>query len=547
MVTDDYRDKRFLIVDDFESFQQILKRLLHDLNVKSIDTALSGSKALKLCEERTYDVIFCDFDLGKGQNGLQLIEEMRHKHLLGSGTICIIVTADSSRDAVIGSLEYKPDAYMNKPISSAELKSRLIKCLKQKNELHDINHLIDSNKLTQAIALCGQKINENSRQKNWCLKTKGQLLIRCKKWDDAEALYKTVLKGRKLFWAQLGYADVLAAKQEYQAALTAYQLAYQENSASLEAYEGAARMLINLGKPQEAQKILEQISHISARSVSRQKLLADVSKINGDFDAAAKASRKVVRLAENSIHKNAENELDLADNLTEAALHTSDDKKIRAYAKEAISTLQNTHKDNTDQNIKIQSKLIESRAYNSINDKTNAEQALDLAEKRINKNGSIANLRTQLELTKSYLQSGHKEKATTLLAQLAEQYKDNPEICAKLDKITDEPVSKIGKLDVIKANKEGIKMFDDGNYLEAVQCFLKATKNFPKHVGLRLNIIQSFIFQIKKASVNLDILEQCEKHLAVVKNIQNDHPQYKRYKSISKTLDLIIKNTKKEN
>ena len=255
----------------------------------------------------------------------------------------------------------------------------------------------------------------------------------------------------------------------------------------------------------------------------------------------------MVRLAENSIHKNAENELDLADNLTEAALHSSDDKKIRAYAKEAISTLQNTHKDNADQNIKIQSKLIESRAYNSINDKTNAEQALDLAEKRINKNGSIANLRTQLELTKSYLQSGHKEKATTLLAQLADQYKDNPEICAKLDKITDEPVSKIGKLDVIKANKEGIKMFDDGNYLEAVQCFLKATKNFPKHVGLRLNIIQSFIFQIKKASVNLDILEQCEKHLAVVKNIQNDHPQYKRYKSISKTLDLIIKNTKKEN
>jgi len=542
VVTDDYRDKRFLIVDDFESFQQILKRLLHDLNVKSIDTALNASKALKLCEDHEYDVIFCDFDLGKGQNGLQLIEEMRHKHLLGSGTICIIVTADSSRDAVVGSLEYKPDAYMNKPISSAELKSRLIKCLKQKNELHDINHAIDSKNFSLAISLCDEKINSNSRQKNWCLKTKGQLLIQCKRWDDAEILFQGVLKNRQLFWAQLGYADVLAAKEQYEAALGAYQLAYKENSSSLEAYEGAARMLINLGNPQDAQKILEQISHISARSVSRQKLLADVSKINGDFDAAAKASRKVVRLAENSIHKNAENELDLADNLTEAALHSSDEKKIKAYAKEAISTLQVTHKENTDQDIKIQSKLIESRAYSSINDKVRAEQALDSAEKRINKNGSIANLRTQLELAKSYLQSGHKDKATSLLSKLAEEYKDNPDVSAKLDKITDEPVSKVGKVDVIKANKDGIQMFESGDYLQAVQCFLRATKNFPKHIGLRLNIIQSLIFQMKKVGINQDILRQCQQHLSVVKNISTDHPQHKRYLSIGKTLSILNKN-----
>ncbi len=543
MITDDYRDKRFLIVDDFESFQQILKRLLHDLNVKSIDTALNAVKALKSCEEHQYDVIFCDFDLGKGQNGLQLMEELRHKNLLGSGTVFIIVTADSSRDAVIGSLEYKPDAYMNKPISSAELKSRLVKCLKQKNELNDINEAIDSKKFGHAIKLCDEKIKSNSRQKNWCLKTKGQLLIQLKKWDEAEVLFKTVLKSRQLFWAQLGYADVLAAKDQHNDALTAYRLAYQENSASLEAYEGAARMLINLGNPQEAQKILEQISHISSRSVSRQRLLSDVSKINGDFESAAKASRKVVRLAENSIHKNAENELDLADTLTEAALHSSDNKKIKAFAKEALSTLQQTHKDNTDQEIKIQSKLIESRAYTSINDKKSAEKSLESAEKRIEKNGGISNLRTQLELAKSYLQNGHKDKANQLLYKLAEEYKNNPEVSAKLDKVLDEPISKIGKHDVIKANKEGIQMFEAGDYLEAVQCFLKATKNFPKHIGLRLNIIQSLIFQMKKSGLKPEILRQCDQHLSILKGINTDNPQYKRYLSIGETLETLNKNS----
>lgn len=544
MVTDDYRDKRFLIVDDFESFQLILKRLLHSLNAKNIDTAVNAVKALALCEENQYDVIFCDFDLGKGQNGLQLMEELRHKNLLSSGTIFIIVTADSSRDAVIGSLEYKPDAYMNKPISSAELQARLIKSLKQKNELSDISKAIDMKKYDVAIQLCDQKIDRNSRQKSWCMKTKGQLLIQLKKWNEAEKLFKEVLDKRPLFWAQLGYADVLAAKDEYQEALTAYQLAYQENSASLEAYEGAARMLINLGKPQEAQKILEEITHISSRSVSRQKLLADVSKLNGDFDAAAKASRRVVRLAENSIHKSAENELELADNLTEAAIHSGDKKRVKAYAKEALSTLHQTHKENSDLDIKLQSKLIESRAYTSINENEKAQKSLEVAEARLKKSGSIANLKTQLELVKSYLQTGHKDKANDLLSKLAEDYKDNPDISQKLDRISDEPVSTIGKQAVVKVNKEGIQMFEAGNYLEAVQCFLRATKNFPRHIGIRLNIIQALIFQMKKKGISNEILQQCHQNLGIVRNIPKDHPQYKRYESISNTLKTLSKKTK---
>lgn len=546
VVTDDYRDKRFLIVDDFESFQQILKRLLHNLNAKNIDTAVNAVKALALCEENQYDVIFCDFDLGKGQNGLQLLEELRHKNILGSGTIFIIVTADASRDAVVGSLEYKPDAYMNKPISAAELKARLLKSLKQKNELDDINKAIDSKRTDIAIQLCDKEIQSNSKQKNWCLKTKGQLLLELKRWDEAEELYREVLEKRPLFWAQLGLADVLSATENYEDALVCYKLAYQENSASLEAYEGAARMLIKLGNPQEAQKILEQISHISSRSVSRQKLLADVSKMNGDFDTAAKASRKVVRLAENSIHKSAENELDLADNLTEAALHSSDNKKIRAYAKEALGTLNQTQRENTDQDIKVQSKLIESRAFMSINDEKNAQKSLQSAEKRISENGGIQSLRTQLEMVRSYLQTENKEKANNLLTELADQYKDNPDICAKLDSILDEPVSKVGKQAVVKINRDGIKMFDDGNYVEASQCFLKATQKFPRHIGIRLNIIQSLIFQMKKTGISADIIKQCRQHLSIVKYITQDHPQFDRYKSIYKTIEALAKNVKLE-
>ena len=250
-----------------------------------------------------------------------------------------------------------------------------------------------------------------------------------------------------------------------------------------------------------------------------------------------------MRLAENSIHKSAENELDLADSLTEAALHSSDDRKSKDYAKEAILTIQKTHRENSDQNIKIQSKLIESRAYHSINDEKNAEKSLESAQNRLKKSGNTSNLRTQLELAKSYLVAGQKEQANDLLSELAIKYKDDPEISAKLDKIVDEPITESGKNEVIAANKEGIKMFEAAKYLEAVKCFLKATKNSPKHIGLRLNIVQSLIFQMKITGLKKEILHQCDQHLSIVMGISHDHPQYIRYSSIRKTLETINKNS----
>ena len=227
--------------------------------------------------------------------------------------------------------------------------------------------------------------------------------------------------------------------------MQAFQKSYQENPASLEAFEGAARTLVKLGDANAAQKLLEQSSTISSRSVTRQKLLADICKINGDFEGAAKASRRVVKLAEYGIHNSADNDLDLADNLTEAALHTTSEEKTKELANEALSTLQKTQKEYDNQDVTIQSKLIESRAHVSLHHDRAAQQALNNAEEKMQAATGKVSLRTQLELTKSYLQTGHKDKANELLKTLAKQYRNDPKISAILDKLTDEPVTQSGK------------------------------------------------------------------------------------------------------
>ena len=540
MVENDYRDMRFLIIDDFESFQKILKRILHGLNAKHIDTALNALKAIDACKTVKYDVLFCDFDLGKGANGLQLFEELRHQELLGHGTIFIMVTAESSRDAVLGSLEYKPDAYMNKPISSGELQSRLIKCLKQKEALRPIYNTLDEGDYKKALDQCDDHISKGTRYKNWALKTKCSIFQKLARWSSAQEIYESVLAERPLFWAQLGYAEVLAAQNLDDDAYRAYKQCYEDNPQSLEAYEGAAKMLIKLGDTLAAQKLLQKTSALSSRSYERQKLLAEVCNMNGDYESAVDAYRQVVKVAQNTFHQSAENELDLADNLTEAAIHSSDKDKNKEFARQAFETLNDTQKQYDDLDVRLQSKLIESRAHSAVDDNVSADAALREAVNKIDgAENSVHSLRTHLELAKTYLLRKEKEKAFELLKTLAHQYKDDPAISAKLDRLVDEPVSQSGKTEVVKINKEGIKLFDEGNYSEAAQYFIKATQQFPRHVGIRLNVIQAMLFNMKKLRPTQQQLDLCHQHLKSLRSLPEDHNQFKRYQSFFKTVDSL--------
>ena len=545
MAETNYSDKKFLIIDDFESFQKILKRLLQGLNAQDITTANNGSQAVKCCQNAKFDVIFCDFDLGKGLNGLQILEELRYHNLLKSSTIFIMVTAESGRDAVVGAMEYKPDAYMNKPVSAGELSSRLVKCLRQKQALSPIHRALDDGDYQKAIAKCDEHIDaEKSRHKNWCLKTKGEILIKLARLQPAKVLYEKVLADRPIFWARLGLAHALAGLKLDEPALQAYKQAYTENPSSLEAFEGAANMLVKLGDPIAAQKLLEQSSKVSSRSVTRQKLLVDICKINGDFEGAAKAGRRVVKLAEYGQHKSADNDLDLADNLTEAALNTSNEEKAKELAKEALDTLQKTEKKYDGEEVKIQSKLVESRAHASLDHDKLAQEALQDAEQQMADAGLKPDLRTQLELAKSYFQTGHKDKANDLLKEMAIEHQDNPEISARLDKLVDEPVTEAGKQAVVKINKDGIAMFEKGEFQMAVKNFMQAIQKFPKHLGIRLNIVQSFLYDMKKNGPNGEKIKLCEQHMNAIKNMSEKNKQYKRYLSFKTALDTLSKHLK---
>ena len=85
------------------------------------------AEAIGLLRNHKYDVVLCDFNLGDGKNGQQLLEEAKITNLIGPACAWIMITAEKTTEAVMGAVEYQPDGYLLKPITAAQLQTRLKK------------------------------------------------------------------------------------------------------------------------------------------------------------------------------------------------------------------------------------------------------------------------------------------------------------------------------------------------------------------------------------------------------------------------------------
>src|SRR3989338_7495477 len=104
--------KYFLIVDDFQGMRTLMREMLKTFGVKNIDTVTNGIEAIASLEKNKYDVVLCDFNLGTGKNGQQILEEAKHRDLVGLSTAWVIIIAEKTADMVFGAAEYMPDDYI---------------------------------------------------------------------------------------------------------------------------------------------------------------------------------------------------------------------------------------------------------------------------------------------------------------------------------------------------------------------------------------------------------------------------------------------------
>lgn len=510
--------------------------MLSSFGAYHVDMASSSEEAMDKCRFNFYDIILCDFNLGQGKNGQQVLEALKINKRIKHTHLFIMITAETAKDVVLGTREYQPDAYIAKPITRTVLEKRLGNLIKQQKILKPINKEIDLENYAKAITLCHAELDHKTKYQSWCYQTLGHLYLELGDAANAIKIYETVLKQRELPWALLGLGQATFLNQDYQTSIKHFQSALKLNPNLVEAYDGLSDCYLKLKQPKLAQNALLDAVSLSPRMIPRQEKLGHISQKNQDIEMATQAFRQVIKFGEHSIHDKADNYLNLGKSLSD----WSDgdlSAEGQSRASEAIDILETVaNKFSTNEDACINASLIEARTYSGQNKQELADKKLHQAECAI----EVENLTSEvgLELAKTLHSMQYDERAEKLLLDLAKKFEGNADVLLQIESLLDEPENLIARKQAKELNKSGIKFFEEGNLENAIKSIESALSFTPKHAALNLNLVQVLLKDYEK-NQTLNSIQKAKDCLQKIKHIPSQHNQYKRMKHLNKTIEKL--------
>jgi two-component system, chemotaxis family, chemotaxis protein CheY len=123
----DYKSLHVLVVEDDAFMRELFTRVLGELGVLHIETAIDGAEGMgKLSLARNpFNLIICDLEMPK-MNGLQFVKRLRSMAVPSQAeTPVIIVTGHSGEGNVTNALKLGVQGFLVKPISKAALEKRI--------------------------------------------------------------------------------------------------------------------------------------------------------------------------------------------------------------------------------------------------------------------------------------------------------------------------------------------------------------------------------------------------------------------------------------
>ncbi len=527
-----YEQLRILVVDDFDNFRMTMAKILMEFGVQVVDTAVSGSEALKLCREKSYDLILCDYNLGRGKNGQQVLEQLRSENILRGHCLFMLVSAESSKSIVMAAYDSEPDAYLTKPITAKTLLQRVDRLLLQRRELLGLHLAIEKGALADAIDLCQQKIAAASRYTSQCQKILGQLYLETEQYDFAERVYTEALEVRDTDWAKVGLSKVKRLQGDLSTSSRWLEEIVESSPLCMQAYDELVAVTKAQGNPEKVQSVLEQAVAISPMALLRQQKLAQTATENNDASVAANAWRRTVRLGENSCYDELDNHLNFV--RASASLFKEDENQARDVARDAlrvVETLGNRFELSAEE--KVQGKLLECQVQFGMGNESRGRELLTAAEALVEEGDMLVGLDAELDLVQAKFSAKEDAQAAILLNELAVKYKDDDEALQKIDRLLEEPVSETNRQRVAKINKEGIGLYNDAKFKESINCFKQARRIFPNHVGVHLNLVQALVAEMREYGTQeeqmgmaLDVIRKIEKQITA------NHDQFQRFRQL---------------
>jgi len=306
-----------LIIEPHQGMRASLHTMLNLCGMSRIDDAPNSAQAIRQLMLKPYDLILCEYDLEGGQDGQQMLEDLRHHRLMHPAAIFFMVTGEGQFDKVVSAVELAPADYILKPFAADSILERIARALDKRAVMLPLYQLMEMGGQRDAIAACVAGAAAHPRYAVDFQRLRAELHIALGEPEAAEPIYLDLYTAKNIGWARLGQAKTLYLRERYgEAQLMLDELLVQQPR-FLDAYDWLARTHVALGQPARAQAVLAMAVELSPHAVRRLRRLGELALDNGDYDGAERAFKQVVSRARGSEFRDPEDHAKLVQALVQ--------------------------------------------------------------------------------------------------------------------------------------------------------------------------------------------------------------------------------------
>ncbi len=508
-----------LLIDDIPEMRSAVRIQLTDCGIEKCDTARNIKEAIERISSNRYDLIVCDYNLGQGADGQQLLELVRRRKLLPLTTVFLMITGETGYEQVSTAAEFAPDDYLIKPFTAQTLHTRLDRILDKKQALKPVlQHLGAGGDKVKALAACDELEAGQPRYLMEILRIKGNLLLETGRNDEALTLYQSVLEQRETPWAAVGRARALTASGKAEDARADLEKAIEAYPNYLEAYDSMASLLEKTDLP-AAQVVVEKALKV-APTTRRQRQLGSLAMGNKDFPRAEEAFGRAVEKDRTGFFKSHDDYAGLAKSRVEQgkvqeALATVKDMGMSFGKSPELAARQAA----------VES-IVHARAGNAPAAKAAMEKAL-AASKDAGLDPS-----TSLEIANACFACGDQETAKRIIQTVAEDHQENEQVQAQAQAVFQaaglgsegEIFLEATRKRMIKLNNDAVAMAKAGNLEQASTMLDEAADRLLNNAQVSINaaIAALMRFQRDKAP---GMVEKAHRYVTQAQRANPDHPR----------------------
>lgn len=542
-----FSNKQVLIVEDQRPFLLLLKGLMHSMGASDVVTKSSAEQAVSLCKKHKFDIVICDLHLGaETKNGYELIEELRTRRLISPTSVFVLISADSARPVVLGSIERRPDDFLIKPFSQVQLKSRIVRAWQKRQFLHQAFSLIDQGEYNSAIDHIETLLEAPRHYKGHCEQLLVELYWRIAQPRKALDVLRNYIDGKPVLWAQIAIGRTYLLLNEYEKAISIAKKTLKRNRFNADAHDILAQAHHALDAGEKALDAIREAIKLSPFSLPRHYKACEIGRENDDLVLAANSSQAIWNLSKRTVHKASLHWCTMIRSLLDVAESADDKKQRNKYQQEALLTLQRgkfdeyLNKMDRDFDVDIFGNIVNAR-ISAIDGK------LIDAKRHLNKS------QTQLDDKYSEVPTAFIPDSINVMYKLGE-FDDALALNAILsarDEVLDQNSSKMLEAQAQSAqkslasyqqfNREGIQHYQQQDYERAKASFALAQGFAPVNTGVALNLLQCLLqIAIQEDKAEVKLVNECKRLFKLIDDMPLKAAYKEKYDNIRDELSKFI-------